>query len=113
MYVPNQKINCFITFLYGYSQHLKQKRSGIFYSMSKILLVDLGLLLVILKEILHPHEKIRRNLWNTSRMHDFVDFIDSCHLLELQSFGLPFTWFNKRDGSDSIFEKLDRVLINE
>ena len=46
-------------------------------------------------------------------MHDFVDFIDSCHLLELQSFGLPFTWFNKRDGSSSIFEKLDRVLINE
>ena len=47
-------------------------------------------------------------------MHDFVEFIDSCcHLLELDSFGLPFTWFNKRSDSSSIFEKLNRVLINE
>ena len=46
-------------------------------------------------------------------MHDFPEFIDSCHLLELESFGLPFTWFNKRGDSSSIFEKMDMVLINE
>ena len=46
-------------------------------------------------------------------MHDFVEFIDSCYLLELESFGLPFTWFNKSCDSSSIFEKLGKVLINE
>ena len=33
--------------------------------------------------------------------------------MELESFGLPYTWFNKRRGSSSIFEKLDKVLIND
>ena len=46
-------------------------------------------------------------------MQDFVDFIDNCQLLDLESFGLPYTWFNKRKDSASIFEKLDRVLIKE
>ena len=50
-------------------------------------------------EILHPHEKIGGNHGNTSRTHDFAEFIDKCHLLELESFGLPFTWFNKSDSS--------------
>ena len=46
-------------------------------------------------------------------MLDFAEFLYSCHQLELESFGLPFTWFNKRSDSSSIFEKLDRILINE
>ena len=33
--------------------------------------------------------------------------------MELESFGLPYTWFNKRRESSSIFKKLDRVLIND
>ena len=48
----------------------------------------------------------------TSRMHMFAEFIDECHQLELESYGLPYTWLNKRSDSSSIFEKLDRVLIN-
>ena len=46
-------------------------------------------------------------------MQDFGDFIDNCQLLDLELFKLPYTWFNKRKDSASIFEKLDRVLINE
>ena len=46
-------------------------------------------------------------------MQDFGDFIDNCQLLDLESFGLPYTWFNKRKDLASIFEKLDRVLTNE
>ena len=64
-------------------------------------------------EILYSHEKIGGNQGNTSRMQDFGDFIDNLELLDLESFGLPYTWFNKRKYSASIFEKLDRVLINE
>ena len=46
-------------------------------------------------------------------MHNFIEFIDSCHLLELESFDVPFTWFNKRNDSSSIFEKLDKAFINK
>ena len=45
-------------------------------------------------------------------MKNFVDFIDDYELLELESFGLPYTWFNKRRDSSSIFEKLDEVFCN-
>ena len=50
---------------------------------------------------------------NSSRMHNFAKFINNSHLMELESFGLPYTWFNKRRASSSIFEKIDRVLIND
>ena len=50
---------------------------------------------------------------NSSIMHNFTEFIDNCHLMEFESFGLPYTWFNKGRESSSIFEKLDRVLIDD
>ena len=64
-------------------------------------------------EFLHAYEKIEGTNANSSRMQNFADLIDNCHLLELESFGLPYTWFNKTRDSSSIFEKLDRVLIND
>ena len=42
-------------------------------------------------EILHPQEKLGGTHGNTSRMHLFSEFIDDYHLLEVESFGLPFT----------------------
>ena len=42
-------------------------------------------------------------------MHGFAKFIDNCHILELEYFDLPFTWFNKRSDSSYFlffFEKL-------
>ena len=64
-------------------------------------------------EILYPHEKIGGHKGNKTRMQDFGDSIDNCKLLDLESFRLPYTCFNKRKDSASIFEKLVRVLINE
>ena len=46
-------------------------------------------------------------------MHNFFEFIDNSHLMELESFGLPYTWFNKMRESSSIFQKIDRVLIHD
>ena len=42
-------------------------------------------------EILHAHEKIGETNANSSRMQIFADLIDNCDLLELESFGLPYT----------------------
>ena len=44
---------------------------------------------------------------NSSRMKFFAEFINNCQLMELESFELLYTSFS------SIFEKLDRVLIND
>ena len=46
-------------------------------------------------------------------MQNFANFVDNCQLLELESFGGPYTWFNKRRNPSSIFEKLIRFLIND
>ena len=45
-------------------------------------------------------------------MQNFAEFIDNCHLMEPESFGLPYTWFIKRRESSSFFGKLDS-LIND
>ena len=116
----------FSTFLLSYMVILniiKKKRFGISYFILRILLMDLGILLMILMKSYIPKTKWGGgggggggggvDFVNTSIMHDFVEFINSCHLLKLESFGLPFTWFDKRSDSSSIFEKLDRVLIKE
>ena len=41
-------------------------------------------------EILHLHEKVGGTIGNSSRMQNFVDFVDNCQLLDLESFGLPY-----------------------
>ena len=73
----------------------------------------MGAIIGDFNEILYLFEKMGGNQGNISRMQDFGDFIDNCHLLDLESFELPYTWFNKRKDSASIFEMLDRILINE
>ena len=56
--VPKQNINSFITFLYGYPQHFKQKKIwDILYSILKTLLVVLVLLLEISMKSYTPIRK--------------------------------------------------------
>ena len=64
-------------------------------------------------EILHPHEKVGETTGNSSIMQNFTDFVDNFQLFDLESIGLPYTWFNKRRNSTSNFENLDRVFIND
>ncbi|KAG5601718.1 hypothetical protein H5410_033088, partial [Solanum commersonii] len=44
---------------------------------------------------------------------DFDCCIETCELSKVQYKGSPFTWWNGRAGSDCIFERLDRILINQ
>ena len=46
-------------------------------------------------------------------MQNFTDFVNNCHLVELEYFRLLYTWFNKIREYSSIFEKLDRDLTND
>ena len=42
-------------------------------------------------EILHPREKVGKTTGNSSRMQTFAYFVDNCQLLDLKSFGFPYT----------------------
>lgn len=57
-------------------------------------------------------KKIGGIIGNSSRIQDFTNFVNNYPLLELECF-TPYTWFNKRKEVSFIFEKLDRVLIND
>ncbi|KAH0677655.1 hypothetical protein KY285_025456 [Solanum tuberosum] len=62
--------------------------------------------------VLNEEEKIWGLPINYVLADDFKTCIDSCELSQANYIGSPFTWWNARAGSDCIFERLDKVLIN-
>ena len=94
-YFSHLNINCFITFLYGYLRHHKQKELWETLLDIKNYFIGPWAIMGDFNEILYPREKIDGTTVNSSRMQNFAKFIDNCHLMELESFGLPYTWFNK------------------
>ncbi|KAG5610699.1 hypothetical protein H5410_021980 [Solanum commersonii] len=63
--------------------------------------------------VLNAKEKIGRLPVKDIDHEDFDCCIESCELSKVQYKGSPFTWLNGRAGSDCIFERLDRILINQ
>ncbi|KAK9265469.1 hypothetical protein L1049_012595 [Liquidambar formosana] len=101
-----------LTCIYGYPQHAKQT-----YLWDKIYSIankvgEPWAVISDFNEILSVHEKKGGNAGNSSRINDFMEFIDRCNLIDIGHIGLPYTWYNKREGIDAIFERLDRVLVN-
>lgn len=63
-------------------------------------------------EILYESEKIGGSLRSLSQMSAFSEAINSCKLLELNCIGDQFTWCNRRQKDEIIFERFDRFLCN-
>lgn len=63
--------------------------------------------------VLSPEEKIGGLPVLEADHEDFDTCISSCDLVESPFKGSPFTWWNGRAGNDCIFERLDRILINQ
>ncbi|KAH0693072.1 hypothetical protein KY285_020169 [Solanum tuberosum] len=63
--------------------------------------------------VLNAKEKIRRLPVEDIDHEDFDCCIETCELSKVQYKGSPFTWWNGRVGSDCIFERLDRIRINQ
>ena len=103
-YVPDHNTRCFFTFMYGYPQHHKQKKIWDILLHIEDSICGPWAIIRNFNELLYPHEKMGGNGGNKYRMQDFGEFIDSYHLLELESFGLPYNWFHKSKDSSSIFE---------
>lgn len=62
--------------------------------------------------VLSGEEKIGGLPVVDSDHEDFRTCIESCELAQVHFKGSPFTWWNGRSGSDCIFERLDRILLN-
>ncbi|KAF7818437.1 reverse transcriptase [Senna tora] len=49
---------------------------------------------------------------SSSRIREFKHCIDYCGVTDLGFLGQKFTWINKRDNGQTVFERLDRFLAN-
>lgn len=63
--------------------------------------------------ILNEEEKIGGLPVTQQDVEDFAFCVNSCDLKEVPFKGNPYTWWNGRAGDDYIFERLDRILVNE
>lgn len=72
--------------------------------------MDVGQLWLIagdFNEILHDGEKRGGRCRDSKLMEDFRDVLQDCDLTDLGFKGPQFTWWNGRDNSNSISERLD------
>ncbi|XP_042016224.1 uncharacterized protein LOC121764235 [Salvia splendens] len=58
--------------------------------------------------ILSPQDRIGSDSNRVAEMVDFAEVVEECRLMDLGFDGSPFTW-----AKNALFERLDRVFINE
>lgn len=63
-------------------------------------------------EVTEQNKKYGGNPINNTRVDAFTDCLNYCNLLDLGFKGSRYTWTNKRRNSNTILERLDRVLAN-
>lgn len=63
-------------------------------------------------EVLNLNEKIGGKDKRVCMVNDFREALRDCDLIDLGNTRYPFTWSNRRFGSNIIEEKLDRFLCN-
>jgi hypothetical protein len=64
-------------------------------------------------EVLHDHEQIGGNDRENWKMEGFREAVDDCGFTDLGFSGLPYTWDNKREGSNNVKVRLDRCLVDD
>ena len=65
-----------------------------------------------LNEILCSEDKLGGANLRSARFTRLLQFKNDCALLDLPTFGNPFTWRKNPDDENTIREKLDRVLVH-
>ncbi|KAK3225835.1 hypothetical protein Dsin_005697 [Dipteronia sinensis] len=64
-------------------------------------------------EVLEDVGKLGGSARNWWAMTDFREALNDCNLEDMGYVGPRFTWSNKRNGSETIMERIDRALCNE
>lgn len=65
-----------------------------------------------LNELSNPTEKLSVYKGSSRRYAKFNNLINPNGLIDIGQVGIPFTWYKKREAIETIFTRLDRVLIN-
>ncbi|KAH0636440.1 hypothetical protein KY289_036355 [Solanum tuberosum] len=63
--------------------------------------------------VMNEKEKIGGLPVQPHEVEDLAFCLNSCELEEISFKGSPFTWWNGRAGEYCIFERLDRMLVNQ
>lgn len=63
--------------------------------------------------IMNEEEKLGRLPVSQMETFDFAQCISNCALTKLPFSGSIYTWWDEKNGEDSIFKRLDRVLGNQ
>jgi len=65
-----------------------------------------------LNTVTQAYEKQGGRTFRLSSCSVYLQFINTCSLIDLGFFGPPFTWDNGRPGAEHIHERLDKALAN-
>lgn len=66
-----------------------------------------------LNELSSVQKNFANNLGNSTRFNKFNNVLNKKNLVDIGSFGAPYTWWNCRTRDKAIFEKLDKVVANQ
>ncbi|XP_074315540.1 uncharacterized protein LOC141651738 [Silene latifolia] len=62
--------------------------------------------------VLHPDERLGGQTRDAD-MEDFLDYVTTCGMIDIQATGAFFTWTNKQDAEHRKYSRLDRFLVND
>ncbi|XP_062118934.1 uncharacterized protein LOC133832635 [Humulus lupulus] len=106
----DNKNSFFATFVYGFND--EEGRKSLRKGLQEMARLDPWVVLGDFNDILHRDERIgdraRHNLNN-----EFLNCISSCQLDDVKYSGNFYTWSNKQQGTDKIYSKIDRVMVNQ
>lgn len=63
--------------------------------------------------IFHGEEKLGGRPVTNQETIDFAQYLNVCNLIELKYIGSTYIWWNGRIEEESIFKRLDRIVINQ
>ncbi|KAK9668761.1 hypothetical protein RND81_13G084700 [Saponaria officinalis] len=104
-------ISCFSTFVYGSND--PTVRLGLWDALCSLVpSVQDWVVLGDFNVIRDVSERVSSVLPNLDDILAFNSCILSCGLVDLRGTGCEYTWTNNQDGSDRVWSKLDRALVN-
>ncbi|XP_074301205.1 uncharacterized protein LOC141632563 [Silene latifolia] len=63
-------------------------------------------------QILFEHEKMGGAPRDKNLMNEFHEAVNDCELLDVVFSRDSYTWWNRRSGTDAVYERLDRALVS-
>ncbi|KAF9618380.1 hypothetical protein IFM89_001015 [Coptis chinensis] len=103
----------FLSCVYGNSKSFIRRLQWPVLAMFQPANDESWLLMGDFNEITCQEEKCGGRQFNYSKVRPFLEMIDDCELLDLGFVGSIYTWTNRQNGHNKIWERIDRMMANE